>query len=511
MFRELPGGAADVPPGRRLARVLKYAGRAGLRCTHVEELTDEEDTALATVEEHFWVVLEEGVEPVRWARRGVASWIRQNRLAPRTVQVCPDGGREWGTADAFGFTCPPPPPPPKALAVAQAAPEASQAPDGPPAAVDAPAGPPGGALPAEPARPPQGGLPDVALPRRLEYGPGGELLRVEAYGPEAPAWRVDQADCLDWLAALPEGCADLCFFSPPYEQARTYQENGVDLGIARNTDEWVRWMVAVFRACRRACRGLVACVCEGQTKGYRYSAGPLLLAADLHRAGFHLRKPPIFHRVGTPGSGSKDWLRNDYELILCTTRGGRLPWSDPTACGHPPKYKPGGDPSHRMKEGSRVNGKRHTKRRADGTTEGQVYKPPKIANPGNVIQQAYSAEDLERLAMQRYTAEEAAAVWAERGDVVDCNVGGGRMGSTLAHENEAPFPEHLAEFFVRSFCPPGGLIIDPFCGSGTTGAVAVRLGRRFLGCDLRQSQVDLSRRRLAPQPQEAVNAEAEAV
>jgi hypothetical protein len=33
--------------------------------------------------------------------------------------------------------------------------------------------------------------------------------------------------------------------------------------------------------------------------------------------------------------------------------------------------------------------------------------------------------------------------------------------------------------------------------------VAVRLGRRFLGCDLRQSQVDLSRRRLAPQPQEA--------
>src|SRR5262249_49636709 len=135
-----------------------------------------------------------------------------------------------------------------------------------------------------PAPPPQGGLPGAALPRRLAYGPDGELLRVEACGREAPTWRVDQADCLDWLAALPEGCADLCFFSPPYEQARLYLEGSQDLGIARGTDEWVAWMVKVFTACRRACKGLVACVCEGQTKDYRYSAAPLLLGADLHRA-----------------------------------------------------------------------------------------------------------------------------------------------------------------------------------------------------------------------------------
>ena len=67
---------------------------------------------MATAEELFWIVLEEGVEPVRWTRRAVASWIASNYLAPRVVQLCPDGGREWGTADAFGFACPPPPPPP---------------------------------------------------------------------------------------------------------------------------------------------------------------------------------------------------------------------------------------------------------------------------------------------------------------------------------------------------------------------------------------------------------------
>jgi hypothetical protein len=303
-------------------------------------------------------------------------------------------------------------------------------------------------------------------------------------------WRVDCADCAPWLTGLPEGCADLVLFSPPYERARLYLEDGADLGVARDTAEWVVWMVQVFRACRRVCKGLVACVCEGQTKNYRYSGAPFLLLADLVRAGFHARKPPIYRRVGIPGSGGPDWLRNDYEPIICTTRGGKLPWSDSTACGHPPRWAPGGDPSHRTKDGSRVSDKRHTKRQPDGTTGGQVYVPPQLANPGNVAQRAY-------------TAQEVAALLGGGGDVIDCVVGGGRMGSKLAEQNEAPFPESLAEFFVKSFCPPGGLVLDPMCGSGTTGAVAARLGRRFLGCDLRQSQVDLSRRRLGPGERQA--------
>jgi site-specific DNA-methyltransferase (adenine-specific) len=70
------------------------------------------------------------------------------------------------------------------------------------------------------------------------------------------------------------------------------------------------------------------------------------------------------------------------------------------------------------------------------------------------------------------------------------------MGSPLAHENEAPFPEKLAEFFVKSFCPPEGIVLDPFCGSGTTLAVAKRLNRHYQGIDIRQSQVDLATRRL---------------
>lgn len=69
------------------------------------------------------------------------------------------------------------------------------------------------------------------------------------------------------------------------------------------------------------------------------------------------------------------------------------------------------------------------------------------------------------------------------------------MGSSLAHENEAPFPESLADFFIRSFCPPGGIVMDPFSGSGTTAAAAIKSGRNYIAMDIRESQVDLTNRR----------------
>ncbi|HZV03908.1 MAG TPA: site-specific DNA-methyltransferase [Gemmataceae bacterium] len=81
--------------------------------------------------------------------------------------------------------------------------------------------------------------------------------------------------------------------------------------------------------------------------------------------------------------------------------------------------------------------------------------------------------------------------------MIDCKVGGSNLGSQLAHLNEAPFPEALAEFFVLSFCPPGGVVLDPFAGSGTTLAAAVKHGRRAPGIDIRGSQVELTRRRLS--------------
>lgn len=539
---------------------------------------------------------------------------------------------------------------------------------------------------------------------------------------------IIQADAIEFLRSQPAGSVDLVFSSPPYEEARLYLEGGENLGVARKTEAWVAWMVEVFKAGLHACKGLVAFVVEGQTRQFRYSAGPALLMADLHRAGVHLRKPPIFHRIGIPGSGGPDWLRNDWEWIVCATNGGKLPWSDNTACGHAPKWAPGGEMSHRLATGARVNqwgkpvdangncsgqandiepgkkaavqkrpshkfmsmtsrgtngerkiagGRRApTGRNGGDVTHDDVYDPPAVANPGNNIEDAIALPELVSIlsAYGNATKRDAGAVLHElrkaidaqkisswfrgiytalRGetilrpdlygageqDVADLRhlpgvrealyadlswksvlqqamlpefhagnqsaqskkgqqaetkdnmrkvridqtithppqrqesiqqrseelgnslqflsqqgtqseknvfnlqeaadgarllskafvpiqkvwqstlfeafaaqsansceqlsdwfhtiVGGGVMGGdAFSSQNEAPFPESLCEFFVKSFCPPGGVCCDPFSGSGTTGAVSVRNGRKFIGCDLRPSQVDLGNRRI---------------
>lgn len=266
---------------------------------------------------------------------------------------------------------------------------------------------------------------------------------------------VHCGDALELLQAMPDASVDLVFYSPPYGKQRKYGE----LDFKLTGEDFVAWSVEVYRECYRVSRGLTACVIEGATKRFAYDATPILIAADLKRAGVKLRKPPIFHRFGIPGSGGPDWLRNDYEFVICASHG-KLPWSDNTACGHPPKFPPGGAPSHQSRDG-RVH-KATSRRRKDGH-ETQTYKPPKKANPGNV---------------QKFA------------------VGGGAMGSPLAHENEAPFPEALADFYIRSFCPPGGVVLDPFSGSGTTAAAAIKADRRYIAFDLRESQTELTRRRI---------------
>lgn len=264
---------------------------------------------------------------------------------------------------------------------------------------------------------------------------------------------------------FPDQCFSLVLGSPPYVDARLYLEDGRDLGISRGCPEWVEWMLSVTAEAQRVCRGPVVWIAAGVTRDRNYWPACEGLMWEWFARGGHAYRPCYWHRVGIPGSGGDQWFRADVEYAMCFKRPGALPWTDNTAMGEPPKFAPGGEVSHRRSDGQRVNGLCSTKRGTDGTLkyEKTGYIPPEKANPGCLVR---------------------------------TNVGGGLLGSPIAHENEAPFPEALAEHFLRSLCPPGGTVLDPFSGSATTAAVAAKHGRRGLGFDLRRSQCELGARRI---------------
>jgi len=62
----------------------------------------------------------------------------------------------------------------------------------------------------------------------------------------------------------------------------------------------------------------------------------------------------------------------------------------------------------------------------------------------------------------------------------------------------APFPVDLPLRAITAGCPPGGRVLDPFSGAGTTGLAAVQLGRRYLGVDVHAGFHDETLNRLRP-------------
>jgi hypothetical protein len=65
------------------------------------------------------------------------------------------------------------------------------------------------------------------------------------------------------------------------------------------------------------------------------------------------------------------------------------------------------------------------------------------------------------------------------------------------------FDPVLCELCYRWFCPPGGVVLDPFAGGSVRGIVAAKLGRRYVGCDLRIEQIDANRAQWAAIRQDA--------
>lgn len=310
----------------------------------------------------------------------------------------------------------------------------------------------------------------------------------------AKRWHVEAADCIAFMDNLSEDCVSLVFGSPPYCDARTY---GID--AVYDCQQWVEWMLGVTETAVRISNGLVCWVASGVQRDNCYWPACEGLMWEWWKKGNQLWCPAVWWKVdedeggtGIPGSGGnvpgKRYLRKDWEYVLVFKKKGNIPYDHPEVMGHEPLYsRLGGEMSNRTADGQRINrrtGKGVKARREKWAAVGakgqngeqkvtDERRPPKIVNPGNVI----------RVKEDRL--------------IVKARVGGGHIGSALAHENEAPFPEQLATFFIRSFAGPGSIVLDCFSGSGTTVAVAVREGRRGLGCDIREAQVELARRRVS--------------
>lgn len=67
------------------------------------------------------------------------------------------------------------------------------------------------------------------------------------------------------------------------------------------------------------------------------------------------------------------------------------------------------------------------------------------------------------------------------------------------NKHPAPFPLQLARMAILASCPEGGLVYDPFMGSGTTALAAIKEHRDFIGTEISQNYVDYANQRIGIQ------------
>jgi site-specific DNA-methyltransferase (adenine-specific) len=274
---------------------------------------------------------------------------------------------------------------------------------------------------------------------------------------------IVHGDALKVLQEFPASLVDCIVTSPPYWQQRDYRGKSTQVGREATPDEYVARLTAIFRECLRVMKptGTLWLVIGDKYDDGRQLGLPWRVALALIDDGWLLRADCIWHKPNAMPSSTKSRPTTDHEYVFFFTRAKDY-YYDADAIREP--HVTFSDKS-RMKGGRRHFGIR------GGTPEAGK-------NGGsNNLHDARWDQAFHPLGRNKRT------VWSI-------------PLSKFRDAHFAVFPESLVETCIRAGCPSGGLVLDPFVGSGTVPFVARRLARNYLGIDCVAEYCHMARRRV---------------
>lgn len=300
--------------------------------------------------------------------------------------------------------------------------------------------------------------------------------------------------CVDVLREMPADSVQACITSPPYWGLRNYQAPG-QIGLEPTLEAHLAALVEVFREVRRVLhpRGTLwlnygsmyandgGGGTQGETgqmagravvsarQGTRLPAGykskDLILmdariAMALQADGWYLRSEIIWHKPNSMPESAADRPMRDYEKLFLFSKSEHYHY-DRRAVLEP----------FRSDEG-----KRSRQRWISGWRQGAGPHTPIAHNVVRMRPKGGAATTLDTNGRLLRT------VWTI-------------ASQPFKGAHFATFPPRLPERCVLLTSKPGDLILDPFCGAGTTGLVALRHGRRFVGIDVNEAYLAMARER----------------
>jgi site-specific DNA-methyltransferase (adenine-specific) len=271
-------------------------------------------------------------------------------------------------------------------------------------------------------------------------------------------------DALAVLASMPAAAYDCIITSPPYYKQRDYRGAAEQLGQEDSPGEYVARLVAIMGECRRVLKetGTLWLNIGDKYDDGRQLGMPWRVALAMIDDGWVLRSDIIWHKPNAMPSSVKNRPTVDHEYIFFFTKGGDYFYNADAIR----------EPHVTFSEDSKMRGGRNHFGRRGGTPE-----QGKNAGESNLHDGRWD-QAFHPLGRNKRT------VWSiPLGKFRDVHF--------------AVFPEQLVQDCILAGCPEGGIVLDPFCGSGTTLLVAQKLGRKWIGIDCVEEYCEMARARLA--------------
>jgi len=323
-------------------------------------------------------------------------------------------------------------------------------------------------------------------------------------------------DALEVLKQLPDNSFDFCMTSPPYWGKREYDEPGA-IGLEDDWRDYIEKLVAVFGEVRRLLKPTGSFWLNlGDTYNCKGLVGiPWRVAFELmDRQGWILRNDVIWNKVKGGMDTAKDRLGNVHEYIFHFVKIPKGYYYDVDAIRSKPKHS-------RVVNGSvvtatGVRGVRYRRQIEMSTALTDEEKANALAALEAILRDVAEGRlyDFRMVirGQQRTTHSDSAKVSGRAKELQEkgfyflkYHPNGSKptdVWDIIPEDTQkrklhfAPYPVDLCRIPILATCPPGGMVLDPFCGTGTTLVAAKMLGRRSVGVDISRRYLEIAEERL---------------
>lgn len=277
--------------------------------------------------------------------------------------------------------------------------------------------------------------------------------------------KIYTGHALDVLKSMPDSSVNMCITSPPYWGLRDYKTNPAiwndgwqgELGAESDFNQYINHLCDVFDEVKRVLKDDGTCwVNIGDIyHNKNLCLIPFRFAIEMQNRGWTVRNVIIWQKPNATPHSVKDRFTVDFEYLFFFSKNKKYYFEQQLEPIKQSTY-------NRCKTGC-------------GTNKGANYQGLNKKNFERLQQRILSGE---------ISGRNKRTVW--------------QIATHAYHgAHFAVFPPALIETPIKAGCPEGGIVLDPFIGSGTTAFVAENLDRNWLGIELNPEYAKLAEERIS--------------